>query len=96
MKPAAGRSVAIDWARAFYECSDLAKVLDWESFDKKGYHIINAPEDYTPKPSLRWFAEGRDCDTPDTGNTVNQEVVELAGETIAVQAGALKRPPPWQ
>ena len=57
-----------DWAKAFYNCSDLAKTLDWETFDKKGYHIINAPEDYKPTPSLRWFAEGRACDTPNTGN----------------------------
>ena len=63
-----GGKTEIDWAKAFYDCSDLAKTLDWETFDKKGYHIINAPEDYKPKPSLRWFAEGRACDTPDTGN----------------------------
>ena len=63
-----GGKTEIDWAKAFYNCSDLAKTLDWETFDKKGYHIINAPEDYKPTPSLRWFAEGRACDTPDTGN----------------------------
>ena len=63
-----GGKTEIDWARAFYDCSDLAKTLDWETFDKKGYHIINAPADYKPKPCLRWFAEGRACDTPDTGN----------------------------
>ena len=48
--------------------SDLAKTLDWENFDEKGYHIINAPEDYKPTPCLRWFAEGRACDTPDLNN----------------------------
>ena len=63
-----GGKTEIDWAKAFYDCSDLAKTLDWETFDKKGYHIINAPEDYKPKPCLRWFAEGRACDTPDTSN----------------------------
>ena len=63
-----GGKTEIDWAKAFYDISDLAKTLDWETFDKKGYHIINAPEDYKPKPCLRWFAEGRACDTPDTGN----------------------------
>ena len=40
----------------------------WEEFDSKGYHIINIPDDYKPTPSLRWFYEGRSCDTPDLGN----------------------------
>ena len=63
-----GGKTEIDWAKAFYDCSDLPKTLDWETFDKKGYYIINAPEDYKPTPCLRWFAEGRACDTPDTSN----------------------------
>ncbi len=32
-----------DWARLFYESSDLAKTLSWEEFEKKGYHIIPCP-----------------------------------------------------
>ena len=58
----------IDWCKAFYEASDLSKVVGWEDFDSKGYHIINIPDDYKPTPSLRWFYEGRSCDTPDLGN----------------------------
>ena len=34
----------------------------------KGYHIININDDYKPTPGLRWFYEGRPCDTPDLGN----------------------------
>ena len=63
-----GGKTELDWARAFYDVSDLAKTVDWETFDEKGYHIINAPEDYEPRPCLRWFAEGRACDTPDVNN----------------------------
>ncbi len=63
-----GGKTEIDWAKAFYDASDLARTLDWETFNEKGYHIISAPERYEPKPCLRWFAEGRACDTPDTGN----------------------------
>lgn len=57
-----------DWCRAFFEASDLSKLVDWETFDTKGYHIINTKEGYEPTPSLRWFADGRACDTPDTHN----------------------------
>ena len=63
-----GGKTELDWCKAFYDCSDLAKTLPWEEFDAKGYHIINAPEDYKPTPCLRWFAEGRPCDTPDRNN----------------------------
>src|ERR1019366_1460284 len=57
-----------DWARLFYESSDVAKTLSWEEFNRKGYHIVPCPENYKPTPGLRWYAEGRDCDTPDTNN----------------------------
>lgn len=60
----------IDWIRKFFETSDIAKkgMMTWEEFDKKGYYIIGCPEDRKPTPALRWFAEGRECDTPDTNN----------------------------
>jgi trimethylamine-N-oxide reductase (cytochrome c) len=60
-----------DWARLFYNSSDLAKTLSWEEFDRKGYHIIDCPDmekEYQRAPGLRWFAEGRPDDTADTGN----------------------------
>lgn len=57
-----------DWARKFFEISDLPKRISWEEFERKGYYIINVPENYRPTPALRWFAEGRACDTPDANN----------------------------
>ena len=57
-----------DWIKLFFDASDLPKLVDWETFDRKGYHIINAPEHYKPTPMMRWFAEGRACDTPDLMN----------------------------
>lgn len=59
---------AVDWARAFYEISDMPKIMSWEEFDKKGYAVINPGDDYKPTPALRWFYEGRNCDTPDPLN----------------------------
>ena len=58
----------VDWARKLFEISDLPKFISWEEFDRKGYYIINVPDDYKSTPGLRWFAEGRPCDTPDPNN----------------------------
>jgi len=58
----------IDWAKAFYAISDVPKYMSWEEFDEKGYFIFPIREDYKPTPSLRWFYEGRECDTPDLNN----------------------------
>lgn len=63
-----GGKTELDWCRAFFELSDLPKLVDWETFNEKGYHIINIKDDYKPTPGLRWFAEGRPCDTPDPSN----------------------------
>ena len=63
-----GGKTELDWVKLFFDASDLPKLVDWETFNEKGYHIINAPEDYKPTPMMRWFAEGRDCDTPDLMN----------------------------
>src|SRR5208283_5774051 len=59
-----------DWARLFYESSDMASILSWEEFEKKGYHLVPSPgpEEYKSAPGLRWYAENRADDTADTGN----------------------------
>jgi anaerobic selenocysteine-containing dehydrogenase len=58
----------LDWAKKLFEISDLPKYITWEEFDRKGNYIINTPEDYKSTPALRWYAEGRTCDTPDPSN----------------------------
>ena len=67
-----------DWARTFFEFSDLPKHISWEEFDRKGYYIVNVPTDYKATPALRWFAEGRECDTPDVGNP--RRLTDRAGD----------------
>jgi len=57
-----------DWARLFFESSDVAKTVTWEEFNRKTYHIVPVAENYKRTPGFRWYAEGRDCDTPDTNN----------------------------
>lgn len=57
-----------EWVRALFEISDLPKNISWEEFDRKGYFVVPIPDNYKSTPSLRWFYEGRECDTPDPNN----------------------------
>ena len=68
----------VDWVKAMFEVSDLPKIISWEEFNRKGYCVVNVPDDYKPTPALRWFYEGRECDTPDPGNP--NKSTEKAGQ----------------
>jgi anaerobic selenocysteine-containing dehydrogenase len=46
----------------------LPRFIDFGTFKKKGYYLVPVPENYKSTPGLRWFHEGRDCDTPDINN----------------------------
>ncbi len=65
------------WAKRFWQFSDLPKHMSWEQFKEKGYYIAPVSykeEDKDPKtglienwdryPGFQWFAEERACDTP--------------------------------
>ena len=57
-----------DWIEKMFYATDLPKYISFEDFKKKGYFVVPIPEDYKPTPALRWFYEGRECDTPDRFN----------------------------
>jgi molybdopterin guanine dinucleotide-containing S/N-oxide reductase-like protein len=57
-----------DWIRKVFDVSDLPKHLTFEQFKEKGYFIVPQAKHYKSTPGLRWFYEGRDCDTPDHFN----------------------------
>ena len=57
-----------DWIKKMFDWSDLPKHISYEEFKEKGYFLVPLPKDYKPTPALRWFYEGRGCDTPDFGN----------------------------
>jgi len=57
-----------DWIEKMFSSSDLPDYISFEDFKKKGYYVVPIPEDYKPTPGLRWFYEGRECDTPDYNN----------------------------
>ena len=60
-----GGKTMLDWVKRFFEISDLPKHISWEEFNRKGYYVVPLPDNYKSTPSLRWFYEGRPCDTPD-------------------------------
>jgi molybdopterin guanine dinucleotide-containing S/N-oxide reductase-like protein len=57
-----------DWIEKVYNFSDLPKYISFKDFKKKGYFIVPMPEKYKSTPGLRWFYDGRECDTPDHFN----------------------------
>jgi len=57
-----------DWIEKMFYTTSLPKHIPFEEFKKKGYFVVPIPEDYKPTPAMRWFYEGRDCDTPDIFN----------------------------
>jgi anaerobic selenocysteine-containing dehydrogenase len=77
----------VDWARKFYEISDLAKIMTWEEFEKKGYYVINVPDDYKSTPAFRWFNEGRECDTPDL---LNPKRLTPKGKELSTYSGKIE------
>jgi len=46
----------------------LPRYVSPEEVKKKGYFIVPVSSNYKPTPGLRWFYEGRACDTPDHYN----------------------------
>jgi trimethylamine-N-oxide reductase (cytochrome c) len=59
---------AEDWIKAIFDITDLPKNISFEEFKNKGYFIVPVPEDYKPAIALRWYYEGKACDTPAHGN----------------------------
>jgi trimethylamine-N-oxide reductase (cytochrome c) len=45
----------------------MPKVMSYEDFKKKGYYVIPPPKK-SPNVSLRWFYEGKPCNTDDMDN----------------------------
>jgi len=88
----------VDWARKYFELSDVSKLITWEELEKKGYYVINPEEDHKCTPALRWFAEGRPCDTPDPlnkkrGTDKGGELGTYSGKIEFVSQSLLKQWP---
>ena len=55
-----------DWCKRFFDATDLKSKVSWRKFLKKGYYVIPPTTEKNRDPvSYRWFAEGREKDTPE-------------------------------
>jgi molybdopterin guanine dinucleotide-containing S/N-oxide reductase-like protein len=73
-----GGKTELDWVKQVFAATDLPKVISWDEFEKKGYYVVPKPKEQESTPALRWFAEGRQKDTPDWGPHPADQV-RLAG-----------------
>ncbi|NLY70218.1 MAG: molybdopterin-dependent oxidoreductase [Clostridiales bacterium] len=71
----------LDWVKQMFHASDLPKYITWEEFEKKGYFIVPNDPDRKRTVALRWFAEGREKDTPDWGPRINNTVAKKGLQT---------------
>ena len=57
---------AIDWAKRYFDATDLPKKISWRQFLKKGYYVVPPlPENRRDPIALNWFARGVKKNTPD-------------------------------
>ena len=56
----------LDWCKRLFEATDVAKVMSWKEFLRKGFYVVPPPPEELRDPvSYRWFAEDRLKDTPE-------------------------------
>ena len=68
-----------DWIEKMFHSSSLPKYISFEEFKKKGYFIFPFPKDYKPTPGMRWFYEGRPCDSDDRNPNVKTGKPQATG-----------------
>lgn len=55
-----------DWAKRYFDATDLKKKISWHQLLKKGYYVVPPlPEDRRDPVAFRWFANGTKKDTPE-------------------------------
>ena len=92
-----GGNTLEDWARKQFEASEAPKCISWEELKEKGYYVVPMQDNYKSTPGLRWFYEGRDCDTPDSNPKKNtdkaRELGTYSGKLEFVSQSLLKHFP---
>jgi molybdopterin guanine dinucleotide-containing S/N-oxide reductase-like protein len=69
-----GNETEEGWIKKMFDASSLPKYISFEEFKTKGYFVVPYAKDYKSTPALRWFYEGRPCDTAD--NNPNKKKVD--------------------
>ncbi len=84
-----------DWVKDYFQATDLPKNITWEEFENKGYYVVPFPKDHKSTPAMRWFAEGRQKDTPDwgpfPGDTIDLKGLQTSTGKIEFVSSSLKR-----
>jgi anaerobic selenocysteine-containing dehydrogenase len=90
-----GGKTDYDWVKQVFHASDLPKHITWEEFEEKGYYVVPLPKDRKPTPGMRWFAEGRERDTPSGGpapwDTDHGKGLQTTSGKIEFVASSLER-----
>ena len=86
-----GGKAEMDWIRLMFDRSDMPKYITWEEFCKKGYFVVPLDPEQKYTPALRWFAEGRDCDTPDTSRRLKNGKLLTPSGKIEIKSSYLEQ-----
>ena len=90
-----GGQSELDWVKRIFHASDVSGRMSWEEFEKKGYYVVPFPADHKSTPSLRWFAEDRERDTPNWGpapwDTLRNKGLQTTSGKIEFVASSLAR-----
>ena len=79
-----------DWTKRLYEATDMARVMPWGKFIKKGYYVVPPlPENRRDPVAFNWFAEGRKKDTPEL-TPLPSEYYGRYGEGLQTPSGLLE------
>ena len=88
--PFAEGSTEFEWVRRTFEGSDVAKVVSWRAFLKKGYYVVPPAAKEPPQPvAYRWFAEDRPKDTPEL-TPLPGDYAGKYGQGLQTQSGKIE------
>ncbi|MBW7850336.1 MAG: molybdopterin-dependent oxidoreductase [Rhodospirillales bacterium] len=80
----------LDWCKRVFDSSDLAKVISWKDFLKKGYYVLPPEPAATRYPRyMQWYAEDRQKDVPEP-HPLPALYVDEFGKGLQTQTGKIE------
>lgn len=83
-----GGKTELDWIKLMFEATDLPDYITWDEFFDKGYFVVPVYNKHSSTPAYRWFAEGRERDTPDPFGPRPSE--QLAFKGLSTTSGKIE------
>jgi trimethylamine-N-oxide reductase (cytochrome c) len=78
----------LGWVRQMFYATDVSKLITWEEFLEKGYAVVPDAPKRPRTPAMRWFAEGREMDTPKPGQARLGDTIQRKG--LQTQSGKIE------